>query len=125
MSIFVIWVDREHARIFQFSNEKMERKHLQARHQDHHTHPFDGIDQKKQESEFFTEVITHLAIPEVESTRILILGPGVAKHHFQNFLNEHQPALAKKVVGCETVDHPTDAQIAALARKFFNLEMTG
>ena len=119
MSIFVIWVDREHAKLFQFSNEKMERKHLQARHQDHHTHPVDDLDLKRRETKFFSEVTPHLS----EATRILILGPGVAKHHFQNYLIEHFPILAKKVVGCENVDHPTDPQIAALARKFFNLSM--
>jgi len=118
MSIFVIWVDREHAKLFQFSNEKMERKNLQARHQDHHTHPLDHLDQKKQENAFFSSITENLA----EASRILILGPGVAKHHFQTYLLEHQPALAKRIVGCETVDHPTDPQIVAIARKFFNME---
>jgi stalled ribosome rescue protein Dom34 len=118
MSIFVIWVDREHAKLFQFSNEKMERKTLQARHHDHHTHQHDQLDQKQQESAFFSLVVESLS----EASRILILGPGVAKHHFQTYLMEHQPALAKKIVGCETVDHPTDPQIVALARKFFNMD---
>ena len=117
MSIFVIWVDRDHAKLFQFSNEKMERINLHASHQDHHTHRLDQIDQKQQDNSFFSEVAARLS----EATRILILGPGVAKHHFQNYLTEHLPALAKKIAGCETVDHPTDSQIAALARKFFNM----
>lgn len=116
MSIYVVWVDREHAKLFQFSQEKMERKSFQARHFDHHTHRLDGLDQRRQEAAFFSDVVSHLS----EAAKLLILGPGVAKHHFQNYLGEHFPILAKKVVACETVDHPTDPQIAAIARKFFN-----
>ena len=116
MSALVIWIDREHAKLFQFSEEKMERKNLKSHHTDHHTHPFDQLDIKRQEHEFHSEIATHLN----DCERILIVGPGVAKNHFQNFLTEHFPALARKVAGCETLDHPTDPQIAALARKFFS-----
>ena len=35
------------------------------------------------------------------------------------YLAEHHPALSKKVAACETVDHPSDPQIAAFAKKFF------
>ena len=120
MSIFVIWVDREHAKLFQFSQEKMERKNLQARHTDHHTHRQDSLDDKQHEHSFFSDLSSQIS----EAAKVLILGPGVAKHHFQNYLIEHQPGLAKKVVGCETVDHPTDPEIAAYAKRFFGTEMT-
>ena len=36
-SIFVIWIDREHAKLFQFSEQKMERKDISATHNGHHT----------------------------------------------------------------------------------------
>ena len=116
MSVFVIWIDREHAKLFQFSEEKMERKNLEAQHVDHHTHRVDGIDVQQREKAFYSQLLEHLT----DATRILILGPGVAKHHFQTYLMEHFPLVAKKIAGCETVDHPTDSQIAALARKFFS-----
>jgi len=117
MSIFVIWIDREHAKLFQFSNDKMERKALHAKHPDHHTHVIGQLDLAQWEKTFFTEVANHLE----SSSQILILGPGIAKHHFQTYLMEHHPLLSKKVVGCEAVDHPTDGQIASLARRFFKL----
>ena len=117
MSIFVVWIDRQHAKLFHFSNEKMERKNLSSSHPEHHTHREDRMDDDQHERKFFGEVARELAA----AAQILILGPGVAKHHFQNHLAEHVPALAKKVAGCETVDHPSDAQIAALARRFFRL----
>ena len=115
MSLTVVWIDRENAKLFQFSSEKMERKHVEERHADHHTHRNEAIVQQLHERVFFSKVVPHLN----ESSEVLILGPGVAKHHFQNHLNEHFPAIARKVVGCETVDHPTDPEIAAMARKFF------
>lgn len=117
MSVYVIWIDRHNAKLFEFSNEKMERKNLQARHQDHHTHRFDSMDVKRQELEFFGEVANEIRDP----SRILILGPGMAKHHFRTYLVEHRPVLARTVMGCENVDHPTDAQIAALARSVFKI----
>ena len=115
MKLSVIWIDRENARIFHLSDEKMERKQLKLRHPDHHTHHRDHLDQDREEPGLFKEIATELQ----DSERLLIIGPGVAKHHFQNYLNEHQPFLAKRVAGVETVDHPTDGQIAALAKKFF------
>ena len=113
MSFFAVWIDRETAKLFQVSLEKMERQTIHFRYSDHHTHSLDELDRKQQERRFFSEVVEKLGPAE----NILILGPGVAKHHFQNFLIEHYPSLARKVVGCETVDHPTDSQIAAMAKK--------
>ena len=109
MSVNVIWIDRSEAKIFQLAREKMERKHLKAGHTGHAVRPV--------ERKFFKEVSEHLD----EACPLLILGPGIAKHHFLNYLTEECPSLARKVVGCETVDHPTDGQIATMALKFFKL----
>jgi len=119
MSVIAIWIDRDHAKLFEISSERMERKTIQARHTDHHTHRPDAIDLKNHEGTFFHE----LAKSVNSADRLLILGPGVAKYHFRSFLTEQMPALAKKLVGCETVDHPTDNQIAAFAMKFFDLKV--
>ena len=108
MSLYAIWIDRQEAKLFEFTREKMERSQIHARNPEHH-----GVNEHK----FYAEVASHLA----GADQILILGPGVAKHHFQNHLMEQIPLLAKKIVACETVDQPTDAQIGALARKFFRM----
>jgi hypothetical protein len=34
-------------------------------------------------------------------------------------LHAHDPKIADKVVGVETIDHPTDGQLVAYARKYF------
>jgi hypothetical protein len=44
----------------------------------------------------------------------------------KNFVGEHYPELARRIAGVETLDNPSEAQLVALARKFFNLtEETG
>jgi stalled ribosome rescue protein Dom34 len=117
MSAFVVWLDREHARVFEFSSSKMERRNLTARHAEHHTHELDQLDRQTWEKAYFTDLTALLT----GASRLLLVGPGLAKHHFQNYLSEHFPLLSKRVVGCEVVDHPTDGEIAAMARKVFKL----
>ncbi len=95
----------------------MERKNLHSGYIDHHTHRLDQLDHAQKERALFDDVAKELT----NAAQILILGPGVAKYHFQTHLIEQYPALAKKVVGCETVDHPTDPQIAEFAQKFFKI----
>ena len=116
-NFYAIWLDRENAKVFFFSDEKMTRKNLEGRTPDHHTHLHDFSDEKRRELQLFAQVAEQIQEP----SQILILGPGVAKHHFQTFLTEHFPALAKKIAACEAMDHPTDGEIAAQARKFFHV----
>lgn len=50
---------------------------------------------------------------------ILLIGPGTAKSELVNWLAEHHPDVSRRVVGVETVDHPTPGQIKDLARAAF------
>jgi hypothetical protein len=52
-------------------------------------------------------------------SEVLVMGPSTAKLEFVKYAQEHDKALAPKIVGVETVDHPTDAQIVAHVRKYF------
>ena len=54
-----------------------------------------------------------------ESKEILILGPGSAKLELIKHAHQHDAKIAEKIVGVETVDHPSDKEILAYARKFF------
>jgi hypothetical protein len=46
-------------------------------------------------------------------------GPSTAKLQFLKYVHAHEPKLEQRIVGMETVDHPTDAQLAAFARRYF------
>jgi hypothetical protein len=52
---------------------------------------------------------------------LLIVGPASAKHEFFKFVQEHHRALVSKIVGVETVDHPTGGEIVAHARSYFKV----
>ena len=50
---------------------------------------------------------------------ILVIGPANAKLNLIKHINSHDKQLSDKVIGVETVDHPTDAQVVVYARKYF------
>ncbi|MDB4997767.1 MAG: hypothetical protein JWM74_5199, partial [Myxococcaceae bacterium] len=49
---------------------------------------------------------------------ILVLGPGTAKLELMKYVQKHTPALAAKIVGVQTIDHPTDRELVAYARSY-------
>lgn len=118
MNVAVIWIDREHANLYMVSNANggVEASKFKGNQKNHHTHMRDSADRRREEHTFFREAGKALE----KADKIFILGPGVAKHHFRTYLNEELPMVAKKVERVENSDHPTDAQISALAREFFD-----
>jgi stalled ribosome rescue protein Dom34 len=107
-------MDHQHAKIFELHPGKVEAKLVEAKHHEHHTH------HSKELLENLRPFFSDLCVQLKSAKEILISGPGLAKEQFRHFLeSEHGQNISKQVVGVETVDHPTDAQILALARKFF------
>ena len=53
---------------------------------------------------------------------VLITGPANAKTELIKHIHQHAPQLMKIIVGVETVDHPSDAQLVAHARHYFKIE---
>ena len=51
----------------------------------------------------------------------LVAGPRQAKGELVKHLEAHDPAWRQKIVGTETVDHPSDNQLVAHARKYFRI----
>ena len=50
---------------------------------------------------------------------ILIVGPGTARNEFAGYLVEHDAKLRSRIWGIEAMDHPTQPQLLAAARKYF------
>ena len=114
MSFVIVWIDSEHARLFELHADGRADKHHVDRHEpDHHTHA--RHEGPKHDDHFFHQVIAKLQT----ASQLLLVGPGLARTHFQSHLTKHHHNdLAKKVVGNESLDHPTDNQIEAFGRKF-------
>jgi stalled ribosome rescue protein Dom34 len=114
-----VWLDHKEARVFKFAGESAVETTIHGPpHNDHHhwTHEQKGLKEHPEDVlRFFREVAASLGKAEA----LLIVGPGSAKLQFFRFLHEHHRALEPKVVGIETVDHPSDGQLIAYARKHF------
>jgi hypothetical protein len=62
----------------------------------------------------------HVSEATAEAKAILIAGLDSAKSELAAHLTRHHPEAAARIVGVETVDHPSDGAFAAVARLHFN-----
>lgn len=116
MANYVVWLDSSLARIFELHPDKVEELHLKRVEFRHHNGAEKSQNAHKNLEKYFHELAGALK----EAHEILLVGPGDAKTHFRHHLEAHHHAdVNKKIVGVETVDHPTDGQIVALGKKFF------
>lgn len=107
----VVQLDRQSAQLLQFDAEQVQSQKIRA-----HSHPTRQHGSAvRTEHEFFAEVCDALAgIGEV-----LITGSHATMADFQHYVQKHRPALAARIAGYEPVDHPSDNQLVAMARKYF------
>lgn len=107
----VVQLDHHQAQVLQFDDEHVKADKIKERH--HHTRQHGSA--VRSEHEFFAAVCDALKdVPEV-----LVTGSKTALADFRHYVDKHRPQVAPRIVGYETVDHPTDAQLVALARQFF------
>jgi stalled ribosome rescue protein Dom34 len=116
---FAVWIDHHEAKIFHVETESFDSKSVHApdRHiRKHptatreHNHPAD-------DKHYYHAVAQELA----SAGEILIVGPSTAKLELIRHLQSHDPKTAAKIVGVETVDHPTEGQLVAYVRSYFHL----
>jgi stalled ribosome rescue protein Dom34 len=114
----VAWLDHCEAKVFFFNREAAESMRLATTLSHHQTHNKAGtIDGKRapENQSFYHDVVTALQ----PASEWLILGPGSAKDELVKHIHNRHPQLQNRIVGVETADHPTEAQILAHARSFF------
>jgi len=110
-----VWIDHHEAHVFcvdpsSFSAATGEAPHHVPRHPKSQALVRNHPDHAPQ---FYRHVVRALA----GATEILVVGPSTAKIHFVDFVREHAPAV--RIVGMETVDHPSAKQLAAYLRRYF------
>ncbi len=117
----VIWMDHAQAKIFRFNATDVEplkiHTHLTGRHAQHKANTT-GSGHKAPDREFYGEIIAAVE----HSGAILLAGPGTGKVEFKHYLGEHAPKIDARISAVETLDHPTDGELLALARKFFKVD---
>jgi stalled ribosome rescue protein Dom34 len=115
----VIWIDHLEAHVIHFDAESKTVAKIKTDSKQSHLHHHRGTlgSGKAQTSQkFLHEVIESVA----DANEVLVLGPGSGKLELIKHAHHHEPEIAKKIVGVETVDHPTDPQLLAYARKYFD-----
>ena len=114
----VIWIDHQEAHVIHFNAEDSDSEVIRTRSTHSHLHHKSGATG----SGHATTDKTYLhAVAEAvaDAREILIVGPGSAKLELLRHAEKHDPKVSQKIVGVETVDHPTDRQLLAYARKYF------
>jgi stalled ribosome rescue protein Dom34 len=117
-----VWIDHHEARIFHMLAETFDKTTIEAPHRHVHRHPKGQEIDKNRDREhpddahhFFRDVSRALD----DAAEILIVGPSTAKLHLIRYIHKHEHALEPRIVGIETVDHPTDGQLVAYAKLYF------
>jgi stalled ribosome rescue protein Dom34 len=113
-----VWIDHREARVFSIEHDDAGLTVIADNGPIHHIHrkaDHVGLGTEPTDPSFLSDVAKALAAAKA----ILICGPGKARTELAGYLNEHASATAKRVWGIEPMDHPTDPEIIAAARKYF------
>lgn len=115
----VVWIDHKEAHVMHISPDDVETSVVRPAKPHNHLHNKSGSaggGRAPEDKHFYHEVIEALK----GAKEILIVGPANAKLNLVKHIHSHDQQFSDKVVGVETVDHPSDAQLIAYARKYFN-----
>ena len=118
LSHAVVWIDHQEAHVIQFNADAHEKSTITTKSKHGHIHRKAGVltgHHQVSSQTYLHEVVEAVA----DCHEILIVGPGVAKLELIKHIHHHDAKISNKVVGVETVDHPTDAQLLAYAKKYF------
>ena len=111
MSTFhaVVWMDHQEAHVVMFDREHVEAQRIQSR--SHHKHQGKAGDT----AAFYAEVAQALT----GTHEVLVTGPGSARNEFSDWCAAHQKSTAAIIVDSIASDHPSDAQLVAMAKQYF------
>jgi stalled ribosome rescue protein Dom34 len=117
----IVWIDHLEARVFHFNAAEVDRlvlhPHNPTRHIHHKANTI-GSGHAAEDHEFLQRVAEAVA----DAGALLLAGPANTKTELSKHIAKHMPALSAKIVGVETVDHPTDGELVAHARRYFKAD---
>ena len=113
-----VWLDHNEARIFHVTKTTFDETTVHSDKGHTHLHRKAGVDDghgEKENQTYYHDVVQAL----IDAEAVLVLGPATAKLELIKHAHRHDPKLEAKIIGVETVDHPTDGQLVAYIRKYF------
>lgn len=114
----VVWIDHSEAHVMHITPDDVEKSVVRPDHPHRKLHARSSAAAGGgtiENQDYYHEVAETLA----DAQEILVVGPAQAKLQLIKHMQHHDAALMSKVVGVETVDHPSDAQLVAYARNYF------
>jgi stalled ribosome rescue protein Dom34 len=102
-------MDHSEAHVLMFDKEHVQAQRIRSR--SHHAHQGKNTHM----NDLFADVATALK----GCKEILLTGPGLARNEFREWCTSHQSALATCIIDSIATDHPSDAQLVALAKQYF------
>lgn len=114
----IIWIDHQQAKIFQFDATDVNSTSVRS------SHPHEHIHHKANSGDsghvaVDKAFLKHVGEAVSQAASILITGPAATKKELAAYLRTDQPGVAAKIVAVEPLDHPSDGELLAFARKFF------
>lgn len=114
----IVWIDHQQAKIFQFDADDVDSSTV------HSSHPHEHIHHKANSGDSGHVAVDKAFLKRVgeavsHAGTILITGPAGTKKELAAYLRNDQPGVAAKIVGIEPLDHPSDGELLAFARRFF------
>lgn len=118
MNYKTLWIDHQHAYIFEYTGKEIREKHYEKKAEPISDSPRKFTHGKEHLKNFFHGIALNLGEPE----QLLILGPGVAKEEFKHHCElHHHTSLAKAIVGIETMrSHPRRSEILKISKNFYD-----
>jgi len=114
----VVWIDRHEAKIVFVDHDGAEEVVVRPEHTRHHLHSKAGSHEGYRATAdhvFYQKVANDLA----DVREFLVVGPAQAKIEFLKHLHRYDPRLIPRLSGVESIDHPTDGNLRAIARQYF------
>jgi hypothetical protein len=107
----VVWTDHQHAQVLRFDADNVQASTVKA----HTHHTAQHRSTVRTEHEFFGELCDALE----GTAEVLVVGPRTGLAAFEHYATKHRPPTARRIVGYEVVDHPSERQLVAAARRWF------
>ncbi|MGE5540644.1 MAG: translational machinery protein [Gemmatimonas sp.] len=114
----VVWIDHSEAKVLSFNADDVDESIVRPANPHVHVHHKAGVTGPGKDTPdvHFMRKVADSLHPFGE---ILIAGPGTAKTELAEFIRQHDAGLSAKILGVQTLDHPSDGQIVAFGRKYF------
>ena len=116
----VVWIDHHAARIIHFNETASDTQLVHPKdeklHLHHHANANDS-GHAPEDQNYFHHVVSAFS----KARAVLVTGPANAKNELVKHIKKHDPTLEKIIAGVEAIDHPTDGELLAHARRFFKI----